>query len=132
MRFSPTQVLPGPTRRTRYSCTFDSSVKHLVSTSYSGGRSVFFFLIFLYCSYKACIQVNRHQYPILFRMAMDYLPVMASAVPCERVFSASAETDVLHRSRISPGLMSALQFLKYSKRNSDSTFRCSISLPRSS
>ncbi|KDQ16067.1 hypothetical protein BOTBODRAFT_87682, partial [Botryobasidium botryosum FD-172 SS1] len=54
----------------------------------------------------------------LFRAAMDYLPIMASAVPCKHVFSASAETDTPHRSRISPKLMGALQFLKYSKRKS--------------
>ncbi|KDQ09830.1 hypothetical protein BOTBODRAFT_85546, partial [Botryobasidium botryosum FD-172 SS1] len=52
-------------------------------------------------------------YPTLFRMVMDYLPIMASSVPCERVFSASAETDTPRRSRISPALMGALQVLKY-------------------
>ncbi|KDQ05495.1 hypothetical protein BOTBODRAFT_122735, partial [Botryobasidium botryosum FD-172 SS1] len=52
-------------------------------------------------------------FPTLFKMAMDYLPIMASSVPCERVFSASAETDTPRRSRISPALMGALQVLKY-------------------
>ncbi len=28
-------------------------------------------------------------------MAMDYLPIQASAVPCERVFSSSAETNTM-------------------------------------
>jgi hypothetical protein len=44
---------------------------------------------------------------------MDYLPVQASAVPCERVFSSSAETDTKKRNRIKPELMEALQILKY-------------------
>ena len=46
-------------------------------------------------------------------MAMDYLPIQASAVPCERIFSSSAETDTKRRNRISPLLMEALQMLKF-------------------
>jgi len=52
-------------------------------------------------------------FPTLFRIAMDYLPVQASAVPCERVFSSSAETDTKKRNRIKPELMEALQILKF-------------------
>jgi hypothetical protein len=44
---------------------------------------------------------------------MDYLPIQASAVPCERVFSSSAETDTKKRNRIKPELMEALQVLKF-------------------
>jgi hypothetical protein len=46
-------------------------------------------------------------------MAMDYLPIQASSVPCERVFSSSAETDTKRRNRISPLMMEALQILKF-------------------
>jgi len=46
-------------------------------------------------------------------MAMDYLPIQASAVPCERVFSLSAETDTKRRNRINPALMETLQMLKF-------------------
>ena len=45
---------------------------------------------------------------------MDYLPIQASAVPCERVFSSSAETDTKKHNRIKPVLMEALQMLKFS------------------
>lgn len=45
---------------------------------------------------------------------MDYLPIQASSVPSERVFSSSAETDTVRRNRISPVLMEALQMLKFS------------------
>jgi len=48
---------------------------------------------------------------------MDFLPIQASAVPCERVFSSSAETDTNKRNRIKPDLMEALQILKYGLRN---------------
>ena len=44
---------------------------------------------------------------------MDYLPIQASAVPCERIFSSSAETGTKKRNRISPLLMEALQMLKF-------------------
>jgi hypothetical protein len=46
-------------------------------------------------------------------MAMDYLPIQASAVPCERVFSSSSETDTKKRNRIKPELFEALQILKF-------------------
>jgi hypothetical protein len=45
---------------------------------------------------------------------MDYLPIQASSVPCERVFSSSAETDTKKRNRLKPELMEALQILKFS------------------
>jgi 8-oxo-dGTP pyrophosphatase MutT (NUDIX family) len=48
---------------------------------------------------------------------MDILPIQASAVPCERVFSSAKETMTLRRSRIGPDLMEALQMLKFSLRN---------------
>jgi hypothetical protein len=57
-------------------------------------------------------QVNGGTFPTLFAIAMDYLLIQASAVPCERIFSSSAETDTKKRNRISPVLMEALQMLK--------------------
>jgi hypothetical protein len=47
-------------------------------------------------------------------MAMDYLPVQATSVPCERVFSSAKDTATPKRNRISPILMEALQMLKFS------------------
>ena len=60
------------------------------------------------------IQMNRGDFPTLFSIAMDYLPIQASSVPCERVFSSAKETDSLKRNRILPVLMEALQMLKFS------------------
>ncbi|KAF5369673.1 hypothetical protein D9615_010259 [Tricholomella constricta] len=57
--------------------------------------------------------VNEMDLPLMFSVAMDVLPVQASAVPCERVFSLSKETTTLRRSCLSPGLMEMLQVLKY-------------------
>lgn len=45
------------------------------------------------------------------------LPAQASAVPCERVFSSSKETDTLRRNSLSPLKMEILQILKYIFRN---------------
>ena len=53
-------------------------------------------------------------------MALDYLPIQASSVPCERVFSSSKETCTARRSRITPELMEALQVLKYHVKQSNS------------
>jgi hypothetical protein len=44
---------------------------------------------------------------------MDYLPIQATSVPCERVFSSAKETDTAKRNRVSPVLMEALQLLKF-------------------
>ncbi|KZP23230.1 hypothetical protein FIBSPDRAFT_737826 [Athelia psychrophila] len=55
-------------------------------------------------------------------MALDVLPVQASAVPCERVFSSSKETDALRRSNLSPIVMEMLQILKYRFRRDRISF----------
>jgi len=47
---------------------------------------------------------------------MDILPVQVSAVPCEHVFSSSAEMDTKKCNWISPFLMEALQMLKFAMR----------------
>ncbi|EDR13515.1 uncharacterized protein LACBIDRAFT_322500 [Laccaria bicolor S238N-H82] len=52
-------------------------------------------------------------HPILYAMALDYLPIQASSVPSKRVFSSSAETDTKRRNRIHPVLMEVLQMLKF-------------------
>lgn len=53
---------------------------------------------------------------------MDVLPAQASAVPCERVFSSSKETCSLHRNRICPELLEALQVLKFAHKKTCLSF----------
>src|SRR6267154_2508954 len=77
------------------------------------GRYTFSTFSLHVCSLTHHSQMKRMEYPTIFRMAMDYLPIQASAVPCERVFSSSAETDTKKRNRISPSLMETLQMLKF-------------------
>ncbi len=45
---------------------------------------------------------------------MDVLPVQATSVSCERVFSSAKETDAKRRNRLSPEMREALQILKQS------------------
>jgi len=47
---------------------------------------------------------------------MDILPIQASSVPCERVFSSSKETITARRNSLSPRLIEALQVLKYATK----------------
>ena len=58
-------------------------------------------------------QVNSSAYPTLFAIAMDYLPIQASSVPCEHMFSSSSETNTKQWNHISPLFMEALQVLKF-------------------
>jgi|SRR5882762_7575565 len=44
---------------------------------------------------------------------MDYIPIQASSVPSQRVFSSAGETDTAKRKSMSPILMEALQMLKF-------------------
>jgi hypothetical protein len=60
---------------------------------------------------------------------MDYLPIQSSAVPCERVFSSSAETNTKKRNRIKPELMEALQVLKFAMKKERLNFTAHLHLP---
>lgn len=60
---------------------------------------------------------------------MDYLPIQASSVPCERAFSSSAETDTVRRNRISPLLMEALQMYKFGLKTDFMNFTADIITP---
>ena len=60
---------------------------------------------------------------------LDYLPIQASAVPCERVFSSSAETDTKRWNRIHPVLMEALQMLKFSLKQKRLNFTAGLATP---
>ncbi|KAF8157519.1 hypothetical protein BJ912DRAFT_866959, partial [Pholiota molesta] len=51
-------------------------------------------------------------FSILYRIALDVIPVQASAVPCERAFSSSKETDTNRRSGLGLEFMEVLQMYK--------------------
>jgi hypothetical protein len=75
------------------------------------------------------VQLRREEFPTIFAIAMDYLPIQASSVPCGRAFSSSSETDTVRRNRISPILMEALQMLKFAVRNTPIDFTSDILTP---
>jgi len=53
---------------------------------------------------------------MMYLVALDILPVQASSVACERVFSSSKEAITMCRNYLSVELMEVLQFLKYTYR----------------
>jgi hypothetical protein len=48
---------------------------------------------------------------------MNILPIQASSVPCERVFSSSKETTTARRNKLGPQLVEALQVLKFEHKH---------------
>jgi hypothetical protein len=65
---------------------------------------------------QLCLQDAKQRYSQLYPLAMDVLPIQASSVPCERVFSSGKETMAPRRQKIKPALMEKLQMLKYGIR----------------
>ncbi|CDO72044.1 hypothetical protein BN946_scf184943.g79 [Trametes cinnabarina] len=59
-------------------------------------------------------QTHETEFPYLFRVALDILPVPASSVPCEHVFSACKDIDTLRRNALDEGMLEILQVLKFS------------------
>ena len=62
------------------------------------------------------LQSKQDSYATIFAIAMDYLPIQVSSIPCKHVFSSSIETDTKKHNQISPMLMEVLQILKYNFR----------------
>jgi hypothetical protein len=58
------------------------------------------------------------QFPTLSRVALDVLPISASSVPCERLFSAGKEIADERRARLNPEIFEQLQMLKFHWRSS--------------
>ncbi|KAG6913682.1 hypothetical protein DXG01_005186 [Tephrocybe rancida] len=48
---------------------------------------------------------QKDEFPTLYAMALDFLPIQASSVPCERAFLSSGETDMSQCNQLSPALM---------------------------
>ena len=77
------------------------------------------------------LQLNKLALPTFFSASLDYLPIQASAVSSEHVFSSSAETDTKKRNRIKPVLMEALQMLKFALKQSHLDFTKNWATPKS-
>ena len=58
------------------------------------------------------LQDNATRYPVLSQIALDYLPIQGSSVPCERVFSNAGLTDTKRRAQLLPKSFGAIQTVK--------------------
>ena len=56
-------------------------------------------------------------YPTLARIALDILPIPASSVPCEQLFSAAKEVADDQRSHLGSKKFEELQIMKFAWRN---------------
>jgi hypothetical protein len=63
------------------------------------------------------LQNNGALYPTLRRIALDYLPCLASSVPCERLFSAGGEVATKRRAQLGAARFEELQMMKFAWRN---------------
>lgn len=59
------------------------------------------------------IQEHAYKYPTVARIALDFLPVMASSVPSEQLFSSSGETADDQHSRLGPIRFEEAQVMKW-------------------
>lgn len=75
------------------------------------------------------VQLHWEEFLTIFAIAMDYLPIQASSVPCEWAFSSSYETNTVRQNRISPILIEALQMLKFTVQNTSINFTSDILTP---
>ena len=76
-------------------------------------------------------QFSETSLPTCFDMSLDFLPIQASMVPSEHVFSSSAETDTKKRNHINPVLMEALQMMKFTLKRSCLNFTKDWATPES-
>lgn len=54
----------------------------------------------------------KNQYPNVYKVAMEFVPLLASSIPCERLFSHAGLIFTFKRSRLSPKKLNMLVFLR--------------------
>jgi hypothetical protein len=79
--------------------------------------STCFELFIAYDLFSHDSQTHSSQYPVLARMARDYLAIQGSAVSSERAFSSGGITATPRRNCLSPKAFGQLQLLKSAYRN---------------
>jgi hypothetical protein len=62
---------------------------------------------------KWWIQRGRLQYPVLYKVALDFLSIPATSCECERCFSRAKDTITLRRNHLSASSIEALQLQKH-------------------
>jgi hypothetical protein len=66
--------------------------------------------------------MREHEFPNLFKVAMDIIPVQATSVPSECIFSSAGCTMSNDRNRITPEHFEILQIYKYYLRSKQVSF----------
>lgn len=72
-----------------------------------------YFIVHLCAPTKPYLQQHAHKYPTIARIALDILPVMATSVPSERLFSSSGQTADDQRSRLGAERFEQAQIMKW-------------------
>lgn len=81
------------------------------------GSQLIFLPYFTVFVVNSSSQHHSTQYPILARIARDYLAIQGSSVPSKCAFSSGGLTGTRLRARLSPQVFEALQILKSAYRN---------------
>jgi len=64
-----------------------------------------------------CLQNNKHCYPTLCHIAINFLACQASSVPCERLFSGGSEIATKCHAQLGAIHFEELQIMKFAWRN---------------
>jgi hypothetical protein len=75
-------------------------------------------LALLHDPWRWWLEIGRQKYPIVFKIATDYLSVPATSCECERIFSTAKRTITSDRNRLSAATIEALQLQKNWLRHS--------------
>lgn len=62
-------------------------------------------------------QYHATEYPTLARIALDILPIQASSVPCERLFSGGQEVATKRRAQLGAERFEEIQMTKFAWRD---------------
>jgi hypothetical protein len=58
------------------------------------------------------LQVGRNKYPVVFRMATNFLTIPSTSCDCERAFSSAGQTITCDCNSLSPAVTKAIQLQK--------------------
>jgi len=86
-----------------------------IPMSLHGGRYMFHVFLSFFVTYY--FQDNGSLFPTFRRVALDFLPCLASSVPCERLFSSGGEIATKRRAQLGAARFEELQVMKFAWRN---------------
>jgi hypothetical protein len=75
------------------------------------------------------LQRHQNQFPTLAAIALDVLPIPATSVPCERLFSSAKLTAVDRRARLGAERFEELQLMKWAWMPVVAESDCNVLVP---